>query len=242
MKVSIFLLCHNEEVLLPKTIEHYRRYLPNSNFTLYDNMSTDDSVKIAKELGCNVFSFDTNEQMDDFKMMKIKNKCWGACDGWTIVCDMDEWLCIDEKWLNIEDSEGATIIETQGYQIIADSKHADLRDIDLHKQHMGFACEAHSKKICFKANEVEINYTLGGHLCVPTGNVQFGGSYLLKHMDWLGLAFKLEKNKKRFERSEKMRKIGIGTHYIKNENQIISMFESHKRKREDLRGLCECFQ
>ena len=204
-------------------------------------MSTDRSVEIAKKLGCNVFSFKT-EEMDDFSMTKIKNKCWGAVlDGWVIVSDMDEWLCIDEEWLTREDEEGATIIETQGFQIVADSKFKNLEDIEIHKEHMGFPCEAHSKKICFKANEVDMNYTLGAHLCNPSGNVRFGGSYLLKHMDWLGLPFKLEKNKNRFARSEKMRKLGIATHYKKNEKQIASMFESHKLKLQDLRQLCECF-
>ncbi len=242
MKVSIFLICHNEEVLLPRAIEHYRKYLPNSEFTIYDNMSTDDSVAIAKKLGCNVFNFNTNEEMDDFKITKIKNNCWRAIfDGWVIVSDIDEWLCIDEKWLKQEEQEGATILNTEGFQIVANSKTKDLSDIDVHKESMGFACEAHSKKICFKPNEVEINYTLGGHFCEPTGNIKFGGTYMVKHMDWLGLPFKLNKNKVRYERSEKMRKLGMYTHYKENEKEIISMFEKNKQKRQDISVLCECF-
>lgn len=243
MKISIFLICHNEEILLPKTIEHYKKYLPSSTFTIYDNMSTDRSVVIAKELGCNVFSFDTDEEMDDFKITKIKNNCWRAVlDGWVIVSDIDEWLCIDEEWLEKEEQEGSTILETQGFQIIADSKKKDLSDINIHKESFGFACEAHSKKICFKPKDVEINYTLGGHFCEPKGNVKFGGSYMVKHMDWLGLEFKLNKNKVRFERSEKMRKLGMYTHYKENEKEIISMFNTNKEKRQNIEILCECFK
>lgn len=242
MKISIFLICHNEEVLLPKTIEHYKKYLPSSNFTIYDNMSTDNSVSIAKKLGCNVFIFDTKNEMDDFKITKIKNNCWKAIlDGWIIVSDMDEWLCINEEWLEREEREGSTIIETQGFQIVANSKKEDLSDIDIHKQKMGFACEAHSKKICFRAGELDINYGLGGHSCEPKGNIKWGGSYMIKHMDWLGLPFKLNKNKNRFERSQRLRKMGIGTHYKKNEKEIICTFEKNISKSDDLGKLCECF-
>lgn len=97
------------------------------------------------------------------------------------------------------------------------------------------------KKICFKPNEVEINYTLGGHFCDPVGNVKYGGSYMIKHMDWLGLPFKLNKNKVRYERSEKMRKLGMYTHYKENDKEIISIFNKNKDKKEDVSKLCECF-
>lgn len=243
MKVSIFLLCHNEEVLLPKTINHYKKYLKNCNFTIYDNMSTDRSVEIAKKLNCNVFQFETNEEMNDFAMTKIKNKCWGGVlDGWIIVADMDEWLCINDEWLEKEEKEGSTIIDPQGFQIVADSKLEDLSDIDIFRENMGFYCEAHSKNICFKANELEINYSLGGHFCSPQGNVKFGGSYMLKHMDWLGLPFKLNKNKRRFQRSKKMRDFGMATHYKNDENQIIYMFEECQKRKQNLNNLCECFK
>ena len=94
VSVHIFLLCYNEEFLLPKTIHHYKTYLPNCHITIYDNESTDNSVNIAKQLGCSIVSWKTTDEIDDEKYVEIKNTCWnGLHDGaWVIVGDMDEWF------------------------------------------------------------------------------------------------------------------------------------------------------
>ena len=62
MKVTVFLFCYNEELLLPHSINHYRKTFPDVEFYIDDNESTDNSIKIAQELGCNVISFNTNKQ------------------------------------------------------------------------------------------------------------------------------------------------------------------------------------
>ena len=55
--VNIFLLCYNEEILIRDAIKHYKKFIPNCIITIMDNKSTDNSVKIAKEEGCNIFSW-----------------------------------------------------------------------------------------------------------------------------------------------------------------------------------------
>ena len=47
--VTIFLLCYNESTLLPHTIRHYMRWLPNARMVVLDNESADNSRQIALE-------------------------------------------------------------------------------------------------------------------------------------------------------------------------------------------------
>ena len=138
---SIFILCYNEELLLPNTIKHYKQYIPNCKITIMDNKSTDNSVKIAKEFGCNVIEWCSNrwDGIDDQKYVEIKNNCWkSAEDGWIIMCDMDEWLCITQEELKNEKLNGTTILKTKGYEMIGESNEILLSDIDLFNIKKGF--------------------------------------------------------------------------------------------------------
>ncbi len=240
MKVSIFLLCHNEEILLKHTINHYRKFLTNVNFTIYDNYSSDNSVNVAKELGCEVIMFNTNNKLDEYKLTHIKNNCWKKVkDGFIIICDMDEWLCVTDEDLNIENKKGTTILSVKGFNIVCDSKFENLSDINLHTESNGIYHRPESKNICFAANSIkQMNYGNGCHDCNPVGKIIFSSkNYLLKHMDALGLPYKIFKNKNRYERSREMAQKGVATHYSNDIDKITMNFNKALKNRTDLIGM-----
>lgn len=48
-KIAVLLPCYNEEQTLEKVITDFKKELPNAYIYVYDNNSTDDSIKIAKK-------------------------------------------------------------------------------------------------------------------------------------------------------------------------------------------------
>jgi len=233
---QLFILCHNEEILLPHTIAHYKTFLPNCKITIYDNESTDSSVEIAKSLGCEVISFST-QNINDVRIKRdIANNCWkNVKEGWVIMADMDEWLCISEAELEAEKNNGFSIINTAGFDMIGESQKADLTDIDLHGIIKGVHTNWECKRICFlRENIREMNFINGAHNCQAIGSVDLPKltqkGYVIKHMSSLGLPFLLNKHKIRYERSEIMRKIGCSKHYMNDEQKITEFYNSEMVK------------
>lgn len=50
-KVAILIPCFNEEKTIRKVVEDYRKFVPEGVVYVYDNNSSDETVKIAKEAG-----------------------------------------------------------------------------------------------------------------------------------------------------------------------------------------------
>lgn len=229
MIISVFLLCFNESALLPHTIKHYKKYLPSCNITILDNESTDNSVKIATELGCRVVKWSSKNILDEFKQTAIKNNCWKYVKtGWIIMADMDEFLCVTEDDLNEEREKGSTILKVLGCEMLGNSGTLDLSDIDLQEIKKYVDCPMESKKLCFlRENINEINYEYGAHACRPSGNrIQYSSTtYINKHMSILGLKFYINKYVSRHKRSENMRKHNMATHYTQN---IIALEQNYK--------------
>lgn len=220
--VNIYIFCFNEEVLLPHTIEHYKKYLPNSNITIVDNMSNDNSINIAKKLGCNIIQFNTGDQMNNYVKQKYANNVWKKNKkGWVIVADMDEWLCVNEKDLINENYKGSTILKVKGVNMIGESILLNLKDIDLHKINYGIDNKHESKSMCFNVKYIkDMNYDVGQHNCNPNGIIKYSNKiYLNKHMEYLGLNWILNKRKNRLLRRNKNH-INLSSHYIKSPDEV----------------------
>lgn len=229
--ITIYLLCYNEEVLLPNTIKHYRTRFPNAKFVIVNNESTDDSVKIATEAGCEIYQWATGNISNIIKHTELKNNLWKTAEtDWVIMADMDEWLEITEEQLDKESSNGVTIIRVKGIQIVADSKSLLLDDIDLHTLKNGYYDVWFDKSVCFKRSELtEMNFTRGAHKSTPlpaTSRRHSKTVYYLKHMNFLGFPWYEQKMKARYARTDYNRnKLRCSGHYSNNMGVITKKFE-----------------
>jgi hypothetical protein len=224
MSLHVYLFCHNEEVLLPHTIEHYRRRVPNATFTILDNESDDRSVEIARSLGCEVRTFSTGGKLNDLVHQELRNKVWSeVTDGWVIVADMDVWLCVTALDLVREQWSENTVLQTFGVNVYGESASTTFDDIDLHALRTGIPHPPESKAICFRRPQITaMNYEPGGHSCAPEGKVRWSTStYTMKHMDRVGEAFLLQKYKRRFVRSKEQQALGFGIHYTDDTATIV---------------------
>lgn len=198
---------------------------PYCNIIIMDNKSTDNSVKIAKKYGCQVVSWSDGikDEQNEFNIAYVRNNCYKNCDsGWIIVCDMDEWLLIDENTLLEEHNKGVTVLNTKGFEMIGNSLTNDLSDIDLFKIEEAVYNKMMSKKICFNKTKIHsMNYDLGSHGCKPDGIITYSEDiYTLKHMNMLGEKYFMNKMLKRYERTESMREKKLDTHYTNNIEEI----------------------
>ena len=224
--VHIFILCYNESVLLPHTIAHYRRHIPYSNITILDNESTDGSQDIARQLGCNVVTWSSQNMINDYLYTNLKNNCWKNAKSWVIMVDMDEWLCVTHQELEHELQNGTTILKTKGLDMVGESKNEHLTDIHLHTLNRYVDNHYLNKNVCFYSKAItDINYSIGAHQCNPVGRVQYSfRTFLIKHMSFLGLPFYTRKTIDRYTRAQEMQKLGMATHYTNNITVINSEY------------------
>src|SRR3989338_8384979 len=117
--ITVYTLAYNEELLIQFMIDHYRTRFPGCRIVVNDNMSTDNTVKIARANGCQVIPYDTNNQIQDRRYMEIKNNCWkDAKTDWVLICDMDELLEINANQLKTEEKSGTTIVRSTFYTMV----------------------------------------------------------------------------------------------------------------------------
>jgi len=238
MQINIFILCFNEQVLLPRTIKFYKTNIPSCQITILDNESTDNSVEIALQHGCKVITWTSNykDMIDDIQYRELKNNCWkGIKDGWIIMIDMDEWLCVNETDLQREKNLGTTILSVEGVNMIGESSKKDLSDIkDLNREIVRYQFyENESKNVCFLREYIDdMNYTYGAHKCFPQGRkIQYSRlRYYNKHMLFLGYPYYKDKQMKRYKRSGEMRVLGLATHYSDDKLKIKKEYEDALRQ------------
>jgi glycosyltransferase involved in cell wall biosynthesis len=171
MKVEIFTVIKNEQDILPFFINNYRKAFSGCVINIYDNNSTDKSVKICKANNCNVFDFpDFIPHVKEELLTNFKNNIWKNSDAdWIIVCDADELLHMSMNDL-LSLQENVNVIRIQGYNMVDITED----DLPIEKLTHGAPSEGYSKLVMFKNKSIsEINYSPGAHTADPLPNPVF---------------------------------------------------------------------
>ena len=52
--IAVLIPCYNEEAAIARVVEDFRSELPEARIWVYDNNSTDDTARIAREAPCSL--------------------------------------------------------------------------------------------------------------------------------------------------------------------------------------------
>ncbi len=232
MKIHVYTLCWNEEVILPYFLRHYETIA--EKIIVYDNESTDNSLNILKSHSkVEIRTYCSNDQIRDDLYLDIKNNCWKESRGqadWVIIVDTDEFIYHVDLivFLKEKQLEGVTLFKPKGYMMVSE-KLPSTQGMIYEELKMGISQEASSKPVIFNPNKIEeINFSTGAHSCNPTGEVKLYesiGDLKLLHYKVLSLEYLLTRARKCKERlSDINKQNNWGKHYLVDDKIKIEKF------------------
>ena len=210
--IFLYFINFNDSFYLPFIKKHYAFC---SRIIMYDNHSTDDSVKIATRLGFDVRKFGTPGQLNDQHYLEVKNNCWKEdrkFADYVIVCDADEFIWGDISKLT------SSLPTIEGFNMVS----RDLPVNDITELKMGHSSAPYSKAIIFDPKRIkDINYVHGCHECNPQGEITRDDRLKLLHYRMIGgLPRLLERHHEYRQRLSKFNlQHNMGHHYLHSDEQ-----------------------
>ena len=174
MKIWVYTIAYNEEAAVKNFL---RSYSAAEKIIVYDNMSTDNTVKLFKEdKRVEIRPYISEGMFKEEEHIEIKNNCWKESRGkadWAILADMDEIfsrqingrfdLDLKEPYL-----KEIPIIKATGYCIFSLNMPfgTDFNPLDLPL--MGMPDEYSDKPCCLQPSLVkELELNPGSHTANP---------------------------------------------------------------------------
>jgi hypothetical protein len=240
-------------LLLPYAVRFYRERLGMAGLriTIYDNESKDGSVKLARALGCYVFSFGSEGELADRKYMEIKSNCWKQSEAdWVVIVDLDEWLDIRPADLDLYEARNITIVKGDPSILIWKNDTVDLTDPPYSTAITDSEKILYAKPFLFDRRQITA-YAInpGGHsLSALGGQVNWLhdaspslAAPKLYHVKYFHQGY-LKKRYKTYSRriSEENRQNGWGGQYFKeNLHEVSTLFRERRQKMAPVPGLLE---
>lgn len=224
MKFEAYIICWNEAAVLPHIL-NYWRLTSVDKLVVYDNHSTDDTLKIlSMDWGfeIEVRDYESGGHADDYIYQQIKNNCWKNSDAdWVFVGDTDEvpYLSGCVKYYLKELPNDIAIIQPCLYQVLGWTM-PDYDKFDVLHQIPGMRVQrcGPNKVNLFRPGRVkEMNYGLGAHHCTPVGaDITTRDDIAWLHCKSLGVEYLLERNRQLYDRLPDQVKAEkrIATHYL----------------------------
>jgi len=213
--IETFIIAWNEADTIKLTLKHYLQF---GKVILLDNYSDDGTPEIADKMGAYVQTFGKKGVLDDKEYLKIKNNIWKTSEAdYVIVCDADEILKTDLKYLKQEKKKGTTIFKTLGWNVFSNKMPKNEWNIDT-----GFYDPNFDKKIIFSPKLLNINYTYGCHECRPEGNIKYSEYRIpLFHYRNVGGVERMIQRHKTYRKrmSDFNKRLKLGVHYLTDENK-----------------------
>lgn len=185
IKIAAFILCYNEEKILPHTIKHYKTFC--EKIYIINNCSTDNTVKIAKELNCEIINCPPEyNEINEINYLNIKQNYYKQYRGlydYVIVCDADEFLYHPNLFDYLKNNEHIDILKCVGYDMVYDNFNFETDDYK--KIVDGVHSPGYSKCAIFKPH-VDIVYEAGCHTCyVPHQQTDIQ----LRHLKYINIEY-----------------------------------------------------
>lgn len=190
LNVHLYCLCWNDARTLPFFFMHYDKFV--DKYIVYDNGSTDDSLKMLEEHGdVEIVHFDVEGDSFVDEERRLGDTMWQGSDAdWVIVTDIDE-LAYRPDMLGYLEScrqKGVTAIQTIGYEMVSDDFPPLERPL-TDSVTLGVRSLGRDRLLIFDPRAItETNYTPGRHEADPKGRVVWPDypEVLLLHFKQLG--------------------------------------------------------
>lgn len=233
MKIEVYTICYNEEVLMPYFLRHYSTFC--DKITIYDNYSTDKTIEIAKSNPkVIIIPYESGNTIRDDIYREIKNNCWkGSKADWVIVVDMDEFIYIPHWDPSLS---RFSIIEPSWWEMISD--HLPTTEGQLYSEINQGVYSDSTKRVMFAPKSIQsIGYEVGAHKSRPKGDIRIikSPSVYLLHYKMLSLEYYLNRTallSSRLSELNKQKKWGY--HYNFSQESIIQFYNDCWRDKKPI--------
>jgi len=198
MKIHVYAIAWNEEVIMPYFLRYYSEFC--DKIVIYDNESTDRTPEIVRACPkAEIRSWSSNNEINEHRYVEIKQSCYKESRGeadWVLVCDVDEFLFhpqLSER-LEFYKNTGVTLPKVTGYEIVPNCELKPDENLPFVYQN-GARAVSFDKRMIFNPN-LDIRYAAGCHSLTntPSGMVESNDSLYLMHFKKLNLPYYISRH------------------------------------------------